>query len=116
MTSKVVASLQSPVISHQSPVMSLQSSVPSIDWRLETDDWRLNVDHETIIGQLDAARQRCARLRVAEIVRDVREVRAIGAHARDGVERLIDVEVRRVRTAAQRVDDYCLHAVEQRPR
>src|SRR5205085_1003217 len=78
---------------------------------------RLVVDlqHEAIISQLNARRQLRIRLRVAEIVADVREVRPLGAQPlRDG-DRLVDAEMRRVRAVAQRIEDHDADAVEERP-
>src|SRR5207244_13012725 len=79
---------------------------------------RLVVDlqHEAIISQLDTRRQVRVRLRVAEIVADVREVRALGAQALRHGDRFGDAEVRRVRPVAQRIEDHDAHAVEERPR
>src|SRR5258708_7525524 len=47
---------------------------------------------------------------------DVGKVGAIGAEPSNDVSRFADIEVRRVRTLTQRVDDHGAHAFDDRPR
>ena len=64
----------------------------------------VNLQHQAIIGQLHAGGQAHAGGFVRQVVADVGEVGALGSDPRDDVERLGHVEVRRMRTLAQRVE------------
>src|SRR6266550_8753657 len=75
-----------------------------------------DLQHEAIISQLHAGRELRTGFGMRQVVADVREVRALGAEARDDVDGFADTEMRRMWPMAQRVDDHDPHTLQERPR